>query len=140
MSELNKFPPNIGAICKAFELGDGAQIFFAYAPDIYNPSGVDMPRWIVEHERVHIARQGDNPAAWWDRYIADPEFRYDEELWAHVREYEYRRGGKDGRRMSQHALMEQTIARLLAPLYRYQLKTPAQARADIMERLNHGNT
>lgn len=77
-------PPNYDRIAAAFKLVPG--VVFAYAPAIYNPHSVTLMSYIIDHERVHIARQGDAPGAWWDRYIADQAFRLEEELVAHVAE------------------------------------------------------
>ena len=41
----------------------------------------------MTHERVHSKQQGADPLAWWDRYIADVEFRFAQELEAHRAEW-----------------------------------------------------
>jgi hypothetical protein len=93
-------PPLIDEIDAAFHVR-GQPIVFAWGEDIYNPSGGELSPCIVAHEGVHGERQLDYPApegslynaeqavtAWWRHYIADPAFRLDEEIPAHVREYE----------------------------------------------------
>lgn len=127
------YPPNIDRIEAAFHTMH-MPVIYAYGGVIYNPHEVHLFQFLVEHEAVHMARQGDDPDAWWDRYLKDEEFRYDEELWAHVREWEYRRKGKDGKRYTKDALLNETARRLVAPFYQYKMKTLAQARADLLAR------
>ena len=129
------WPPNIDKIDAAFHIRDKLGIVFAYAPAIYNPHEMWLPPFIIEHEKVHIARQGDDPAGWWDRYIKDEEFRYAEELEAHVKEFQVRRRGKDGRKYTRYALLRETARRLMAPFYGYKLKTIEQAEKDILARV-----
>jgi hypothetical protein len=128
-------PPNIETIDAAFHVRDLSGVIYSYAPAIYCPSGPQMPKWIIEHEKIHIERQGGSPDAWWERYIADEEFRYQEELVAHVRELQYRKGGKDGKKYSHSALLNHTVDRLLAPIYHYTTIGRPRVLADIMERL-----
>lgn len=65
----------------------GRNIIFAYGDTIYNPSRVEIPPQLIRHEEVHLMRQGGDPASWWDRYIAEPDFRLAEEIPAHAAEY-----------------------------------------------------
>lgn len=89
MKIINSYPPNIQQILEVFPLANGGGVIFAYAPDIYVPSGNDLPPELLAHEAVHIERQlvigVDN---WWAQYLIDPEFRYHEELLAHRAEYQ----------------------------------------------------
>ena len=62
---------------------------FPWAPDIYNPSGLAIPPDIMIHEAAHIAQQGNNPEAWWQRYITDKQFRFDQELKANREQYKF---------------------------------------------------
>lgn len=97
-------PPNYDRIAAAFKLVPG--VVFAYAPNIYNPGSVTIMSYIVDHEIVHIERQGDDPGGWWERYIADPAFRLEEELLAHVAEIKsYERTHTDNRNAVGYWLM-----------------------------------
>lgn len=133
------YPPNIDKIDAAFHVKGKHGILFAYGGTIYNPSEVFLPHFIIEHECVHLRRQGVDPERWWELYIEVPSFRYEEELVAHVREYEVRRRGKDGKRYTKDALLLETARRLIAPFYEYgDAVTLQKARADILSRLSTG--
>ncbi len=62
---------------------------FPWAPDIYNPSGLDIPPDIFVHELKHIVQQGKNPKEWWDKYILDKNFRLEQELEANREQYKF---------------------------------------------------
>lgn len=111
-------PPNYDRILAAFPNAGKKGVLFAYGPNIFNPSDVFIPEWLLAHERKHCERQFD-PEQWWDRYIADSEFRYNEELLAHVEEYlAQARTIRDSNALARLGLS--TANRLVAPLYNYQ--------------------
>ena len=111
-------PPNFRAIVTAFPHAARPGVLFAYGEHIYNPSGVHIPRVLMVHEVKHLARQFQASDAWWDRYIADPEFRYSEELIAHAAELRAGlRATKD--RNARYRLLRTTAWRLIADLYNY---------------------
>jgi hypothetical protein len=63
-------------------------VIFAYGGTIFVPSGNELTRELLAHELVHCRRQGDDPEAWWDRYLTEVAFRLMEEGLAHAMEYE----------------------------------------------------
>ncbi len=85
MKQVVGFPPNIEEIRKAFRLHAG--VIFTWGDTIYNPSGDRLPSWLVAHEQIHQRQQGDDPDAWWARYLVDPKWRFEQELAAHHVEY-----------------------------------------------------
>lgn len=95
MNVRNEKPPMWHAIDNAFNIGD-RPIIFAWGTTIYNPNNGKVTRELMEHEEVHGARQlsygsdtpGERIVKWWERYIADPEFRLAEEIPAHRIEYQ----------------------------------------------------
>lgn len=112
-------PPNFEQIRAAFPNAEKAGVMFAYDGNIYNPSGRTIPVELIAHEEVHLKRQDRiTPDTWWRAYIADPEFRYNEELLAHVAEFRMQRYTND-RNFGARLLMS-TALRLIAPLYNYQ--------------------
>jgi hypothetical protein len=113
-------PPNFELILKAFPNADKPGVIFAYGDHIYNPSGRPIPPALLAHEAVHCDRQmnvSHGPLDWWAQYLTDPEFRYREELAAHVAEFQVQAPGID--RNSRAKLLMSTAARLCAPLYNY---------------------
>ena len=112
-------PPNFELIRAAFPKAEGDSVIFAYDGNIYNPSGKIIPPALIAHEEVHLRRQhqpGAGPDFWWKRYIEDSEFRYIEELHAHVAEFKMQRCSD---RNFVARLMIATALRLVAPLYNY---------------------
>ena len=87
---LTVFPPNFAEINRAFKTHD-REVIYAFGDTIYNPRRIKIPPYLIAHERVHLGRQlvfdGGAPE-WWRRYIDDPKFRLDEELPAHIAEYQ----------------------------------------------------
>lgn len=86
MKIVKSYPPNIDAIKKVFEVRDTT--VFAYGDTLYNPGGWKIGEDLIAHEMVHQKQQGANPALWWERYIAEPEFRLSQELPAYRRQFQ----------------------------------------------------
>lgn len=130
-------PPNFDRILAAFPDADKPGVMFAYGSYIYKPDGGFIPLALHHHEAVHIHRQlrvDMTPDRWWELYIADPEFRYNEELLAHVAEYKVQLPGLD--RNTKAKLLQATALRLTAKLYNYQPpRTLAQAMRDLRQEL-----
>lgn len=124
-------PPNYEQILAVFPGASGHGVLFAYGEDIYNPSAVHIPQFLLAHEYRHCARQWQQVDAWWEKYLTDPEFRYGEELLAHVEEYVAQAKHVSDRNL-RAKLQTQTARRLIAPLYNYTPpRTLAQAMRDI---------
>jgi hypothetical protein len=130
-------PPNFEAIRAAFPKADGESVMFAYDGNIYNPSGKIIPPALIAHEEVHLTRQRHTymtPDLWWKSYLENSEFRYHEELLAHVAEFNMQKVTKD--RNFGAALLMRTAMRLVAPLYNYQPpRTLQQAMQDLREEI-----
>jgi hypothetical protein len=125
-------PPNFAAILAAFPHAGDHGVVFAYGEDIFNPSNVSIPHELMQHEYRHCARQFTYGAdKWWTDYIAKPDFRYGEELLAHVDEYLAAiRQTKD--RNTRAKILQRTAQRLVMPLYNYEPRpTLSQAMRDL---------
>lgn len=117
-------PPNYDAILAVFPMASRRETIFAYAPDIYVPSGKPLSEALVAHESIHIERQlayrGDfgraGVEAWWDKYLGNIEFRYEEEVLAHRAEYQHMIQNATCRQMRRSAL-KQVATRLASQLY-----------------------
>ena len=114
-------PPNFDAILKVFPDADKPGVLFAYGDNIYNPTGILIPPALLAHEGIHLIRQRDGETAesWWAKYLTDDEFRYREELEAHVAEYDSQALTIRDRNY-RAKLLTATAARLVAALYNYQ--------------------
>ncbi len=62
---------------------------FAYGDTIYNPSGMFIREDTIVHEKTHCRQQGNNPDAWWERYVQDGYFRINQEVEAYANQYSY---------------------------------------------------
>lgn len=106
-------------IAAVFHLKPGRGIIFSWGADrIYNPDGVVVGPDLLAHEAVHGERQGTNPASirqWWVRYLDDPQFRLQEELPAHVCEYQW--WLQNGTRPERRRALKEIAYRLSSPLY-----------------------
>lgn len=132
-------PPNFDAIVAVFPHAKDPGILFAYGEDIYNPSDVAIPRALMEHEYRHCANQftyEGGAEAWWARYLVDQEFRYQEELVAHVSEYVSLATSTNDRNLRAKLSMR-TSQRLVAPLYNYNPPRSARIAQWDIERLAH---
>lgn len=124
-------PPNFRAIRERFGRAvEKTGVIFTYGAVVYFPRGMGakLPASIYAHEGVHCHRQGDNPEAWWDKYLADTAFRYREEVVAHQVEFIVAcdKAGRPERRR-QAAMIAK---RLASPLYG-NMTTKAAAMATI---------
>lgn len=81
MKIVNENPPNYDKIAKKFDLHES--VVFTYGDTVYVPGGGDIPDHLMVHEQTHEKQQGDNPEAWWDRYLEDDEFRLNQEVEAY---------------------------------------------------------
>lgn len=112
------YPPNIEQIDAAFNVKTNAGVVYTYAPHVYVPAARGLPPEIMAHEAVHLEqqKQAGGPQAWWDRYIADPVWRVEQELEAHKIEYLYychRKADRNARARYMHMLAQ----RLSLPMY-----------------------
>lgn len=109
------YPPNYAAIIAAFPAAETAKPIFAYGDVIYNPHRIMIGTHLMRHESVHGERQNGDPAAWWVNYIADPQFRLDEEVAAHAAEYQSMCAGIT--RNQRRRVLRMIARRLASPLY-----------------------
>jgi hypothetical protein len=86
MKILIEYPPNIEKIRATFKLHKG--IVFTYGKTLYNPDEGHVDAPLLAHEMVHAMQQGDEIEEWWDRYLADPDFRFAQELPAYQTQYQ----------------------------------------------------
>jgi hypothetical protein len=134
-------PPNFNEILAVLPDARKDGIIFAYAPDVYVPYPTGkLHQSLVAHEKVHIRQQLDfaysmpasgevetqpirvsppdtviGPEGWWDLYLKDGAFRFDQELEAHRAEYAWWRKHKTQRIASN--MLDRIAERLASGLY-----------------------
>lgn len=117
MDLIAAYPPNIEAVAAVFPSAktiDG--VLFTYGSKLYNPHQKVIPIWVLAHERRHTDIQGEQVAEWWDQYLVDGKFRFEQELLAHQDEYALMK--KVVRNPEHRAAHTRFIARRLSsPLY-----------------------
>jgi hypothetical protein len=115
MKVVNGMPPNFEAIQEAFPLAAETGVMFCFGDYIYAPGRTDVEDRFHAHERVHSIQQGENPSLWWERYLADPVFRLEQEIPAHKAEYECEILGMS--RQKRRRALREISAKLASPLY-----------------------
>lgn len=109
-------PPNFVAIAAVFpHVLTTYGVLYCWGDAIFNPDGVKITPSLAAHEEVHSIRQDGNPGPWWDKYLDDPRFRFDEEVPAHIIEYAtiYKSSHRAHRRLH----LKDIAGRLAGPLY-----------------------
>lgn len=124
MKIINGWPPNIEEIAKAFPLCRRPGVIFAYHDAVYAKGQKDLSYALQCHEQVHLDRQGgtvEGANEWWAKYMVDAEFRFHEELLAHVAEYHALQKTAPNRFMRKAAIgiVSQKLA---SPLYGWRIK------------------
>lgn len=96
MKVIKAFPPNYAEIDAA--LRPAKTFIFTYGDTVYFPmqgeNGCmkELRQDLVVHEAIHYAQQSRflmNPAKWWKRYLADPEWRFEQELEAYRKQWAF---------------------------------------------------
>lgn len=111
-------PPNFLKIASVFPSAKKSSTIFTYSPNIYVSGKPELSPALNTHEQVHLVRQQvyeGGAEAWWDRYLVDREFRLEEELFAHMAEYQHliEFGSRDERRKA----LKVVAGRLSSTLY-----------------------
>lgn len=91
MKIIQGYPPNINKIRGHFDLSNKS-VVFTYGDTLYNPSGAEIPRNLEIHEGTHAEQQGiteEGIKEWWNRYLADKDFRLEQEVEAYRNQYKY---------------------------------------------------
>lgn len=115
MKVIEGVPPNYDKIKE--KMNPPARAIFCYGGTIYAPVGADITPELHAHEQVHCTRQGEDIEGWWDQYLVDPQFRFDEELLAHKAEYAAYLAGRNPNRASRRRVLKVIAKRLSGPLY-----------------------
>ena len=115
MKIIYERPPNYQDIIAIFPTAKKAGVLFTYGDVIYSPTKQLIPKSLIAHEEVHSARQlkWSSIELWWNSYLTNKAFRYEEELLAHQAEYQAIIGNRKFRKYQ----YKQIAKRLSSPLY-----------------------
>lgn len=117
MKIIKARPPIFEDIARIFPGAHNINVVFAYDNAIYNPSGNEIPPELMAHETVHIERQNEiGVNEWWAMYLSDAAFRFQEELLAHIAEYNAYCEQRPSRQLKRKFL-HQIATRLSSKLY-----------------------
>ncbi len=89
---IHDYPPNYDKIQKGLNLEKDAPMVFSYGDKIYDPVGGGLDDALIEHEYTHQVQQLEeikDIEKWWDKYIADVDFRLSQEIEAYRYQYKY---------------------------------------------------
>ena len=110
-------PPNFEKIAAVFPGAYKAGTIFSYGNEIYVTSEHDLTPALFQHEGVHCSRQMQMGVdLWWDKYLTDERFRYNEEMIAHQAEYQKAMQGSPNRN-ARRSNLNIIAKRLSSPLY-----------------------
>jgi hypothetical protein len=85
---IPEYPPNWEKIKSAFPV-ENAEICIAYGDTIYNPYKLPLRDDVIHHEEVHMRQQNGKPDEWFERYMADPLWRVEQEAYAYGQQLKY---------------------------------------------------
>lgn len=121
-----EYPPIMDKIEQTFGALRGRPVLYSWGEFVYNPLGIIIPKQLMFHEWIHGQRQGKNPEGWWEVYMADTNFRLNEEALAHRGEYDaFCKLHKDRNLRARY--LTRVAQKLSSPLYG-SMVTYAQAR------------
>jgi hypothetical protein len=117
MEVVRDYPPLMDEIVRAFPMAANRGVIFCWGDRILAPTSTLVTAPLLAHEAVHSRQQNGDPWAWWREYIADVDFRLQQEIPAHIAELKVLWVGltEKKRRM----VLGRTAGKLSSPLYKY---------------------
>lgn len=112
MNVETSYPPNYSEILKHFDIKDRKTIVFTFGDTLHNPGGGNISPDLMAHEETHQRQQGKSPEDWWEKYLADPDFRLAQELAAYRVQYRAIVG-----RPQKRAVLQKISKDLSGPMY-----------------------
>jgi hypothetical protein len=134
MKTVNDFPPNWGLIETAFPKVKEWRAFFCYGDQIFNPFNSPIRKDNEVHEMAHSKSQASKPDEWWFKYISDPLFRYEEELFAYAMQFNFVKSLGDSK--VTEALLNEIAEALSGDLYNFGISFN-EARCKVRNKAKH---
>jgi hypothetical protein len=92
--KISNVPPPVYDLCvKKFGVDFNQGFVFTYGDTVHTK--FPLPSDLIVHESVHIKQQGTKPEEWWDKYLADRDFRLSQEVEAYSAQYQFFARGTD---------------------------------------------
>lgn len=112
MKIVKDYPPNHAQIVDV--LHPSGNYVFTYGDTIYSPTTEILPPDIMVHEQVHMQQQTkdegwfkrESPRKWWDKYLLDGRFRFQEELEAYQMQWRFVQRSVKDREMAHKMLVQ----------------------------------
>ncbi len=124
----NEKPPIWEEANAMFEI-DHSRAIYTYGDTIYNPAAIAIDELLLVHESVHSGQQEQcgGPQNWWRKYLADKNFRLDEEVEAYHAQYRAMcKRYKDGNTQTRY--LHEIASHLASPLYKIGISQPEAMR------------
>lgn len=116
MKVVDDWPPNIEAIREVLPVT--RRNIFAYHDTVYNPGGGKLGNELLAHEAVHFRQQSEiGVDLWWEKFLASPAFRLEQEIEAHQAEWRFWLGDCFRPRNERRVKIKQISKRLADPMY-----------------------
>ena len=109
-----EYPPNYKDILEVLPAARKKGVVFTYGEDVYSPSG-KFTLDVAVHEDVHIQQQNHGAKDWWDKYLSDPAFRFQQELQAYQQQWVFAKSSMD--RFTRRKLLRRISKDLAGPIY-----------------------
>jgi hypothetical protein len=119
MTVIKAYPPNYQDIVAKLPGAKNPNVVFTYGSTIYmgsSPGSAELPADLAAHEAVHTEQQKRlTPLGWWGRYLADPEFRLEQELAAYRVQYKYVQSFAS--RTQRRMVLSHIVKAMASPIY-----------------------
>lgn len=125
---IGKRPPHWADLLKAFPGVDVDKVVVTYGDEIFMPANTHMYPDLRVHEGVHVGQQtAMGKTVWWDRYLVDTQFRFEQEAEAYRRQYVYMQQNQKDRLKLARFLVELSN-QLSGPMYGDMVSYPVAMR------------
>jgi hypothetical protein len=114
---VRAYPPNYTAIVTSIPGARNPNVVYTYGDTVYTGnSPAQLPADLAEHEAVHAEQQAVmSVEAWWSCYLADKQFRLEQELAAYRVQYKYVQSFAS--RTQRRTVLSHIISALASPIY-----------------------
>lgn len=111
------YPPNYDKIAARFDIAS-KPVVFSYDGKLYNPLAGNVAMHLMKHEMVHAEQQIKigGSELWWNKYLVDKDFRFNQEVEAYGVQYKYFCSLKSDQ-FKQRVFLNKIAGDLASPIY-----------------------